>query len=569
MEINEIIELKNHLRDDTFGALRGQIDTLTNYYEQRMSLGKMPKDIEVYRSPKLRAQVDTAVDHIMALGERVTVPYWSEAEEEKNKAAKFERFGIATLQWINQHFRTKRNCIKHGILYGMFARKGPIYLPRLAPTKTKGEKPSDYQEKIKDFEKELEITFPFHFKSAHPRNIYFDISDPPQYIIEFFSRTAISFKETWPEWNMGDSKPYDIVEGWEFWSPKQRAFFIADENILNVPNVYGFIPYSLGFAGFGTESSEGKIEDLVVSMIAPALSAYKMESRMKTAISAGLEYGVYGRPTTSLPPGDDFKLANAPGEISTIPDVYKFRNEVPPQVTPDAYRWLGLIDNDEQTVMPNALQGTFAQGVTSGYMGAIGVGQARLRLDALKGEWENTSAAMLDRLLLLIKNVVRESVGLFAVLPEGKSMQTIRPTEINPRLHHFSVKLDAESPEDRDRRIMLGVRLFMSKALSWETICKEYFNIEPTRERQRMLIEYALASPLIQQAIAYGAVQDAGMHEVLELLKDGKLEQIRPQGGEQPRQTDYTRNQMRLEPGTDELGSQAEMRGAPQQPGMP
>ncbi len=563
MKPTEIIDLKNYLRDKVFGDLRGQIDVLTDYYEQRMSLGKMPKDIEVYRSPKLRSQVDTAVDHIMALGERVTVPYWSEAEDEKTKAARFERFGAATLQWINQHFRTKRNCIKHGILYGMFARKGPIYLPRLAPTKVKGEKASDYQEKIKDFEKELEITFPFYFKAVHPRNIYFDTSDPPQYMIEFFSRTATSFKQTWPEWGMGKTLPYDIVEGWEFWSPDQRAFFIADENILDVPNVYGFIPYSLGFAGFGVESSEGKIEDLVVSMVAPALAAYKMESRMKTAISAGLEYGVYGRPTVSMPPGDDLKIANPPGEVSVIPDVYKFRNEALPQVTPDAYRWLGLIDRDEQTIMPDVMGGLWQQGEMSGYGQGMRIGQARPRLEALKVDWENTSAAMLDRLLLLIKNVVREPVGLFAVLPEGKNIQTIRPNEINPRLHHFSVKLDAESPEDRDRRIMLGLRLLMSKALSWETVCKEYFNIEPTQERQRMLVETALMSPLIQQAIAIEAVQDAGMHQVLDLLKEGKLEQIRPQSTEQPRQTDYTRSQMRLEPGTDELGSRVEQEGAP------
>ncbi|MBU0959836.1 MAG: hypothetical protein KKB31_07855 [Nanoarchaeota archaeon] len=444
----------------------------------------------------------------------------------------------------------------------MFALKGPLYIPRPEPEEGKEE-----------YKEQLNRTFPFFFRAAHPQNILLDPSDPPQYVIEAYERTVASVMLAWPEWknpkSLGDMKKVPWIE---YWDGQQKQYFVDGEPILSdadQENWYGFLPYKIGYSGLGLDSPEGKPEELAVSIIAPALSAYKVEARIKTALSDNLERGLLQQPTVEKMPEDDFKLAEVPGELSIIPKDYGFTIRDLPKVSSDAYAMLGIVDTDEQAVIPAILEGRWPKGVTSGYMGGVSIGQARIKLKGTGAAWETAVSAALDDVLCLTKNVVKEPIGLMGFSKGTTETVTLKPEKINLALHHFSVKLDVETPEQKDRRIMLGQRLDTLRqqsgglaGLSWETICREYYGHEPMLERERMLVESALRNPLIQQALAVSAMQDAGMHEALELLKSGMLgqsEQGTPQQGEYE---GATRKNMRLEPGVGELGSEEETEGA-------
>ncbi len=567
----EIKEIKTGLTE-LFATFHSQVKTQTEYYDQNISLGDLPPKVEIYRSPSFRSAIDSAVDHLMTLAQVVTVPIWNENEEDKKYASKLERFGDAFLQLIESTQRSvRRNCKKNGILYGLFALKGPLYVPRFAPAKTKGQSAQQYMDSsaYKDFEKSLELTFPFAFRSTHPLNIMFDMSDNPQFVIETYSRKAITIQQNWPEWTMakkggGKFGLFDDVEWWEFYSPEQIVYVAADEVVKDDANDYGFIPYQIGNAGFGIESAEGNPADIYVGMLAAALSSYKLEQRIKTAILAGLEQGVYGKWVVEQTPGADFILTQQPGEVSVIPSYYKAQNLAPTAISPDAYRWLGLVDSDQQAVMPKQLMGMPTSGLSSGVQEMSRTGQAKLRLEGCARAWENCIGKTLDNVLLLTKNVVKESIGIMGSFQQGKSIQTIDPARINTALQRFYVKLDAETPEEKQARIMLGRNL--AGDLSWETRCEKFFGEDPEVERQRLLIEEALKSPLIREQLAMQAIKDAGMNEVLNALGQGQLgymNQGQPsqmfQGGKQPLQLKENLNQ---NPNIQQLGTPPEQMGA-------
>jgi hypothetical protein len=426
----------------------------------------------------------------------------------------------------------------------------------------------------------LQQTFPFHFRAVHPRNLLVDPSERPLYVIETVSRTALSVKYSWPEWNQGSYKDTDVVNYWEYWDNLERQSFVDDKPILgDTQNEYGFYPYEIGYAGFGIESDTGSPEDLIVSLIAPCLNSYTAEARMKTAAQAHLEYNAFGRPTVDMEPGEDFNVSSVPGDVSVSPKQYNLRNEAPAQINPDFYRWMQLVQQDMQKILPDSMSGGVPQGIESGYGMGISVGQARIMLDGVKSDIEKVLSNVLTKVMILVKNVVMEPVGITGSFVKGGAV-TIKPNQIDPDIQHYEVTMEAALPEEKDRRIMLGESLLRTGALSWETICREYFGKDPEEERERMLVQAALDNPMVKEALAIAAVQNAGMTEVLSLIQQGKLpsQQVAQQGGSiqqgqgsnnqqqqtPPRSSDYTRNLERSQPGTGEQMSRPELQGAPQ-----
>jgi len=440
---HEITRLKTSL-EDHFANVRNNYEIYTQYYEQDVKIGKMPADIEIYKPPTAREDVNAAVSHIMSLGQTVTVPYWSETEEAKKQANMLEAFGNAFLQMLDKRFSNlRRNCIKNGILYGVFCRKGPLYLPRIRPEGIED----------KEWQRSLESTFPFHFRSVHPKNVMW-IDD--EFVVEEFTRKAIQVKANWPEWEMGKKEPFDDVKWWEFWSPDQRVYFADSDLVSNEKNEYGFIPYDFGYGGFGKDSPEGKPEDMIVSMIAPLLSSYKMEYRTKTAVFAGAEYDVYDRLVASRPLEDWERLATAPGELSYV-EAGVINTLKAPRVSENAYNILAVLDQDQQKVVPQIFHGLGTK-YESGYGQAQRLMHTSVSLlTGLIAEWEKSASNMLDRVIELVANVVEEPVGILGNFPREKSMKTIKPGDLNPSSQHFFVTLDAKTPEEKEHRWRLGM----------------------------------------------------------------------------------------------------------------
>lgn len=566
----EIREIKEGLSIQ-FSGLQSQYNAVKAYYDQKMSIGKLPKDVEVYKPATAREQVDAAVDHIMGLGQKIVVPPWSESEESQKIRQKLQTFGNYFLKLLDKiHRNVRRNCTKHGILYGMFCLKGPLYDARLGPVTTEFPTPEGYESAVKDFEKYCERTFPFVFRPVHPSNVIFDLSPKPEFVIESFSRKAIQIASQYPEWKIGSRGKFEDVSWWEFWDNETMAYFVDDDLLLVRDNPYKFMPYEIGIAGFGEEASTATPEDLIVSMIAPALSAYKMESRLMTVMQAHLEYDALGRWMVEHTPGADFDLKSSPGDVSVIPASYKLHNEQPAAVSKDAYAFLQMLKGDIEKVMPQVVQGVYPKGVTSGYMGGLSVGQARLKLEQLIASWEYAVGSVLDKVIFFVKNIIPEPVGILGNIAEGSDVITLKPAELQPDKMHFYCVLDADTPEERDRRIMLGESLQDRRGLSLRTIIEKYYGENPEYELDQMLIEDAMKDPNLRMQIAMSVMKEVGMDEVLKLIQSGQMPGGAPVQGQpssNPMQSPQTsvgegqRTKMRL-------GGSGEMRSAPEMEGF-
>lgn len=556
----EVVKIKDEL-EKYYAPLYTQFDILSDVYNQRMSLGKMPSDVEIYRPPTARKHIDAAVDHLMGLKQKVDVMVWSDSQEAGKMATELKRFGEGVLQWIDRSFRVsiRRSCYKNGFLFGMFVLKGPLYIPRIKPDGMEQEQ----------FDASLKNTFPMLLKSIPPKTIIMSPTDPPQFIIEKYTKKAIAVKEAWPEWDGKDAnnKMYEDMDDiiwWEYWSADEKKFVVGDKPILEEENPYGFIPYEIGYGGFGVDSWDGKPEDLIVSLIAPAISTYKIESRNKTALSYGLEFGVWGRPSVDNDEG--VLWADAPGEMTVMPQSAGFQYLAPPQATPDVYRMIDMLRNDQNTVSPSTLQGIYPEGVSSGYMGAMSIGQARLQYDGLKSQWETAISRTLDKILTLTTDIIQEPIGINGLYADKFQVQSIDYKKIIPAIMHYNVMLDGETPEQLSQRIMLGQRFLSmnpdTRGLSTQTIIEEFLGKDWETEQQRSAVEAIMRNPAVQMGMAQEAMKAWGMNELLKAIQQGQVQlpgqgqqrqthpyEQNPNYGTQGRaQEDYMRTKQRLGP---------------------
>lgn len=200
-------------------------------------------------------------------------------------------------------------------------------------------------------------------------------------------------------------------------------------------------------------------------------------------------------------------------------------------------------------------------------MSAIATGQARLRLDALISSWEQAMSRTLDHIIYLVKSVVQEPVGIIGNVTKGSNVITLKPNELKPGIMHFYVELDAETPEERDRRYQLGMSLQDRRGLSKRTIIRDFYSKDAEYEQEQMLIEDAMNDPNLRMQLAISIMQSAGMTEVLNMIQSGQMQQGAPDLARQTnRNPDANMNtQMRLgtPAGAQELGSQPEIQGAP------
>lgn len=565
----EVIKEKKQFLEDYYNKLFTTYDNLTAYYNLSFDIGKTPTDIELYVPATARKQIDTATNHIMGLGINVDMQFWSEAKKTKELVGLLCKFGKGFIEWLVRRGKINplRSIVKNGFLYGVGYIKGPLYIPRLREAAVEEGMWTDI----------LSSTFPFYFRSVHPRNVMYDPSEVPQYIIESFDRTVSSIKSVWPDWNQGSLGDTDTVTWWEYWTPQERQYFVEDDALLSgddTRNPYGFLPYELVYGGFGIEGYDNDPEDIYVSLIAPALSSYKMEARAKTAIEYLFETNAYAKPSVAMPPGTDLLLTSTPGELDVIPEHYKYQIRDTAHINPDMWRWLGLLGQDQERIVPSSVGGMLQKGMTSGYMMSTSVGQARIEFDSIKKDLEKALSNVLQKVLIMIKDVVQEPVGITGNFVQG-GVITIKPTDIDYTVQHYAVSLEAETPEEKDRRIALGIQLLLvpeqERGISTETIVKEYFGKDFEEELERILVNRSIQNPVVFEGLAIEALKEAGMQIALDLLQQGKLPSqvsnpnMQPGGvnGEQARVSDYTRSKQRLAPGTGEIGSEMEQQGVP------
>lgn len=522
-KIDDVISLKTYL-SSYYALARMRMKECDDYWNVSYQI-KVPKFADVYKPYKALRKCQAAVDHVMSIGRRVYVPAWGDGEKVLAISEKLQKWGNATLDHLDsQPVNTTRVNALHSFLYGMWVRRTPIFLKDKWPLRpsTLGMSKEEKRRTLAEYERKKAFSFPFRAVPVNPQNF---MPDPnivdPQYVMETEVVRAGDVRRLFPNWksSKGDKQ---MVEYVQYWSPKAVCILAAGEPVTDgvEENVMGFIPYEWGYSGFGNESPTASPEDRIVGLVWPAISSLRAEARLKSAAVIMVEQNTYGRPVVSTTPGPDLAFAQEIGELSVVPDYYNYRILPPPNINTDVWRMLSIADDDTDYYMtPSIMEGRWPRGITSGYQGAIQVGQARLLTRGTIDSLERGLSGELYKIAVYIRDILQESVTIHTIADGKPQQHSISPDDLkaNPVFH---VKFEGETPEETDRRHRIGLEMWVHGALSRQTITKEYFGKDWIQERNQRIIEKLMESPQVLSAMANALIKAYGMERYKEQLEE-------------------------------------------------
>ena len=519
----EWLDRKAWLTNTHYNKLRGIFEEMNNMYNQEYSLGKLRKGVVPFKPARFRRQIDTAVDHVMQLSHIVDMMPWNKNELDRDKISTFRQFGEGLVGYLDSNyvFSPRRMCLKNGFLFGIFILKME-YSARMRPDGMVSKEDFD------SWDDYLEYSFPFSFRSVHPKNILADPADPPMYVIETSGRTVASIKKDFPFWTNepGYSDTTNVTFD-ECWTAEQKQFFVNGKSILDdqyddiagvysKQNLLGVLPYELGYTGFGIQSADGKPEESIVGMAAPIVSAVTQHARLMTAINHGVQSNAYGSlMVEKQPERGKFKLPQFVGDIAVIHKDYQPKPLPSLEINKDVYGVMRFFDEESQIIMANPMMGAQGEGIYSGYQEAQRSAHSKTKLDCARESWGYVISNMTNKVLFVVKHLVDEPVGIIGNVGKEKAIVTIKPRDIHPEYQKFIITLDIVTPEDKDRRMHTGALLVGKRVLSNRAICRDFMGYDPDEQQEEILLEEAFATPEIRSIITRSIMANRQIDEQL------------------------------------------------------
>ncbi len=511
--LNELRQVKTDLQM-YYNAMHKRMAICDLYYRGEYTVDTY-KDFQPHIPATAKRKVDKLINHIMSNGRVVKCPPWGESEKVKDTSGRVERFGQGYIDAIERvsRFNPVLGALRHDVLYGMFCLKGPLFIPHLWPQEPVllGKRGDERKNLLEKYERDRARAFPFLTSVVNPQAILLDPSvDNPEFVFEERLRKAREIKRIWPEWNQGRYTDLADVVWTEYWTKNEYCYLVDDVPVFKdefKPNGPGFLPYQIGFAGYGEESPMDGPEYQAVGLIYPLISSFNSEAEIKTAVKYFLKVASYGRRRIVEQPMDDLQIGNSPGEIDVVPKRYEMEVEDPPQISADAWRHLSAIKDDvDDGTLPSGMEGRPSVGVDSGKHEAILLGQTRTGMAPIISSVEKVLANHLNNLGVLVADVIGEPVSINGYLSGGQSVETVKPEDFKDH-PIFTVRFDGKTPEETDRRKMLGVQLLQARALPWEKICTDYFDEDPVEMRRLFIKEEILQDPRVKEALAAGTIK--------------------------------------------------------------
>ena len=502
--VEEILKLKQELTRYYQPAL-SKFKDMANLYNLDITVAT-PSGFDAHIPPTSRAVVDKATDNLITLHPEVSVERRAETEAAQKQADALERFYKRILFKMDRRLPMPlfRASGKNLFIYGMAVIKGPLFDTASWPDKPEqgeDETSADYEERLEVWEAIRKDACPIYIIPVDPQIILLDPNlDNPKFVIETFKRKAIQIRTKWPNWEGRKPKggvynDFDEVDWTEYWSQTERCYIAGSEPVLGpIPNVYGFVPYAPCFSGFGKVSPEGKLEELAVGLLAPIESSLKAEARIKTALDADTQLRTFTRWRTDMDP-HKLELDIGPGGISYIPTGIQFDEMPQGQLSPDHYKYLGMIIADiENSSFPRWLGRT-----ESGFQESIRLGESRRMFSGPVTALEMAGALTLSRAAMLAEHVI------------GEEVEGLKPSMVKG-YYRCKLSLETADPEGAVKTSLHGLELFRAGAIDLLYFLENYARVPDAAARiKRMMVERILNHPLINQAVALRAAQEWGM----------------------------------------------------------
>lgn len=213
------------------------------------------------------------------------------------------------------------------------------------------------------------------------------------------------------------------------------------------------------------------------------------------------------------------------------PDVGK--NAPRPMELPEPPRWLdgyeaNLKSIQEQNTFSPGVEGFREEGMTSGTMSGLHIGEARQLFRPVTTRMSHQAGMLLNRAASIMEHLVEEPISVWLDNPGGREIISIKPDEWKGA-YHFNVDLEPVDPTRDDRRGMLGLNYYTQNLLDPWTTLEDFLKVENADEVIKRIMKWkVMQSPEMMQIYARIAAEEIGIDDVLAALEEGAAQEPMP-----------------------------------------
>jgi len=441
--------------------------------------------------PTAQCAVDDAAAQVDTTSINITVPVRAGTYEEELRAERIRRYLLGAWHMIKQQDGLVLHHVsKSGFRNGMLSIKIMVDPSR---------------------------TFPLMMSCVNPRTFF---PDPArEFVIEAFDRKGLEIQAMFPDVVTNSETTKLWIEYWD----AEKFIYMWGEDILHEgPHPFGFLPYVWRDAGLGYVDHENSPEALYRGILFPVKDVLEIQAKNLAQADAIISETAW--------PGVDFSGANkklveatkasyeiGPGQANAVPagvEITRHGGGEPPRALWDMYSLTsGEIDS---ATVPRVARGESPRGAASGYKTAILSGMARLKFGGVVTNIQSMIEEVNIDLLKLVENVFGVQQVWGYTYDSEMVSEVITLDDIDGFYSNF-VTVSAIPPEEKERTIMVGLRLLQAKAISLRYFLTQY--LRPTNPREvedQLYVDELMHDPQVRQMLLQRAFQSYEASAMLE-----------------------------------------------------
>ena len=506
--------------DTIWGDAVARWRTYDSFYHRRFALWPKGVTRETYYPSTPTNVIDHAADTQLAFEPRFhrePVGRGKKAEEEANDievamAAIFDDMALhePSLPW--------KQTGRYLLMYGYAAKEGPMWDVMSEPKRLPAEQGETQEEKDAReaiYLSEVENWNPIRSRAIHPARV---LLDPTEKVPQLAIKREVMYKQRLSElaafkvkhrkhaqrYEWDGKEPYAQQPITHHWNPMWHSVKQDDGDILwSERNMWGFVPYSHVFAGFGmeeTESSRANPTDLAVGLLDPILESLKVQAQSRSARHRMLIEAAYAPLGSRFDPEEAAEALQNEILQGEQDDYWKLKvQEIP--------RWMDAVDRE---VDQDIQQGSYTRQLAGNREpGVVTLGQQAILSNAAARKF-NGPAVQLAHMATLEAQRILRLVDVF-----GKTIGA-KGHHITPEMvrHNYNIQVSFEvlDPVIDLQRREIGMQEYDRGLIDDATYRHIYGRYaDETAIRKKLLQQEVMRDPLLAGELAIEAVAEIGL----------------------------------------------------------
>ncbi len=347
----------------------------------------------------------------------------------------------------------------------------------------------------------------------------------PKDVVVYYQRQPWEVIQRYNKWSDPNKRQKGQLVEWYEYHDADTYYCEADgEEVRYADNIYGFTPFIRKYSGFGRQSPEGKLEDLIVGDLRYERDLIHEECAIRSDISSVFHLFAH-KPITIFVTEDveaakirqEFSLGAYDMNIIKLPEGSKIPEGLQDVMLPtaEAFQHLRDIRNEINQRNPLLLAG-FAQG-SSGRQQDMSAMDAMRRYDTII---ENTEVAF--------STAFEKAIEMCGKIP-GLKPEGIQSEDYKSEFR-CELNLKAADPLEDDRQATLGDRLWArgNGAIDLKTLHTDYLGYSADKSQDiiaNILVDkLTLYNPDVARVMGMMFAEESRMEKYIEAAKERAMQ---------------------------------------------